>query len=122
MDIGFFRLAKKASFSSDHRCRIGAVLVDKRPFISGYNKIKSHTKYAIPGVDLKVSIHAEIACLIGTKKDVSGCSIYVYREDANGEIANSRPCEDCLEELKKAGIRKIFYTTRELPNFRQESI
>lgn len=122
MSIGFYRLAKQASLLSDLRCKVGAVIVSKRPLISGYNKLKSHTKFAIPGVHKKISIHAEIACLIGMKGEVDGYSIYTYREDSNGIISNSRPCEQCLDELKKSGIKKIYYTSKEHPHFREETI
>lgn len=120
----FFRLARDASLLSSHdRSKVGAVLVNKRPMVFGFNKFKSHTKYANPNIHLKISVHAEIDCLIGVKdRDVKGWSVYVYREDCNGNVANSRPCEQCLAELKKKGIRKIYYTTRIFPYWNMEYI
>lgn len=120
----YFRLARDASLLSAHnRCRVGAVLVNKRPVVVGFNKHKSHTKYANPEVHVKLSVHAEIDCIIEAKdKNIKGWSVYVYREDCNGNIANSRPCIDCLTELKSRGIRKIYYTTKQSPYWKMEYI
>lgn len=121
---GFFRLAKEASYLSPHpRCKVGAVLVNKKPISVGYNKTKSHTKFANPEIHEKISIHAEMSCLLPViRKDIRGYDIYVYREDCDGNIANSRPCEQCLDELKKRGIRRIFYTIKFHPFFRFEYV
>jgi len=120
----FFRLARDASLlSSSRRTKVGAVLVNKRPVVFGFNKFKSHTKYANPEIHAKISVHAEIDCIIEAKdKDIRGWSVYVYREDCNGAVANSRPCEDCLTELKKRGIRKIYFTTKTFPFWNMEYI
>lgn len=120
----FFRLARNSSLLSSHdRSKVGAVLVNKRPMVFGFNKFKSHTKYANPSFHDKISVHAEIACLIESKdKNLEGWSIYVYREDCHGEVANSRPCDDCMVQLKKRGIKKIYYTTRVFPHWNMEYI
>jgi len=120
----FFRLARDASLLSSHdRSKVGAVLVNKRPVVFGFNKFKSHTKYANPEIHTKISVHAEIDCIIEVKdKDLKGWSIYVYREDCHGNVANSRPCEQCLTELKIRGIRKIYYTTKKFPYWNMEYI
>lgn len=117
-----FRLAKKASILSEYRIKVGAVLVDKKPICSGYNKLKTHPRFANPESNIKLSIHAEIACLLKMKfKDTSGLTVYVYRE-SNGHPAMSRPCKDCMNELRLAGIKKIFYSVSSFPYYKVEAL
>ena len=39
--------------------------------------------------------------------------IYVVRIRADGSLAMSRPCMDCLAALKRVGIRRIYYSTNQ---------
>jgi len=48
MLTSYFRIAKRASKRSDNKIKVGAVLVKKKPISSGFNKDKTHTKYANP--------------------------------------------------------------------------
>ena len=101
-DIVPFKYAKDESKNSDYRIKVGAVLVVGKNMIRGFNKIKSHPRYANPEMHRKISIHAEIDCILKSRDyDIDGSSIYVYRETRDGDIANSRPCVACLKELKK---------------------
>lgn len=114
----YFDLAKSTATNSTHisTC-IGAVIVNGNYVVAkSSNHRKSHTvqhrydrktnyysKYA--------NIHAEIGALIKSgRKDVSGCEIYVYREDAHKNLASSRPCCSCMQAIKDSGIKHIFYT------------
>lgn len=57
-------------------------------------------------------IHSEIRALIGlSHEETRGASIYVYRETLNGDIAKSKPCEICKNELLRAGIKNVYYTS-----------
>lgn len=119
----YFKLARNESFKSTYRIKVGAVIVSKKPICKGHNSLKTHTRFANPESNIKLSIHAEISCLIQKKfENITGMSIYVYREDNNGLPAMSRPCEHCLKELKIVGIRKIFYSTPIFPYFKMEKI
>lgn len=121
--IQFFRIAKRVSKQSSYKIKIGAVLVDKRPLSSGFNKLKTHPMFAVPGVHTKLSLHAEISCIMGARgKDIRGASIYVYREDKLGNPRMSKPCSSCMESLKKAGIKKCFYSTDKYPYYECEII
>lgn len=119
---GYFRIAKRIALHSEYRIQMGAVLVGKRPICSGFNKLKSHPTYANPEKHIKISIHAEIDCILKAKKDIRGSDIYVYREYRNGIPAIARPCENCILELRKAGIRKIFYSVSEFPYWKSETL
>jgi deoxycytidylate deaminase len=77
----------------------------------GANLVKTHPIYA--NGDRWLSIHAEIKALISAETSVVGCDIYVYRATANDELAMARPCNECLKVLADAGIKRVYYTTRE---------
>ncbi len=120
LGIGFFRLAKKESKKSTHNIRVGAVLSNNRPITFGHNKIKSHTKFANPSQHLKISIHAEIDCIIKSKSNKDGDTIWVWREDLEGKPKLSRPCSDCMKSLREFGIKKVYYTVEHFPYWKGE--
>jgi|TARA_B100001564_G_scaffold354849_1_gene366137 deoxycytidylate deaminase len=73
------------------------------PISYGSNK-KNHRGY---------SIHAEVNALNKLKRQKSGAEgadIYVYRFLANGDYGLAKPCPDCMKEIKKSGIKRIFYS------------
>lgn len=112
MKTVFFKLAKKVSFQSPSRCKVGAVVVNRNNAISvGYNNMsKTHPK--APGK--YKFLHAEIKALLGLSYDETrGSDIYVYRETLNGQIAKSKPCPVCHSALQEAGIKNIYYTSEE---------
>lgn len=105
----FFDLAKKlAKLSNHHSYKHGCVIVDKDKIVSvGTNLLKTHPKSNHPWN----MVHAELAAILDHKFiDLKGCHAYVYRENLNGVIGNSKPCKYCEAVLKEAGIKKVFYT------------
>lgn len=120
-DRAFFNSARAVSRLSDHRYKLGCVVVDRHRIISsGFNsRTKCHRVQAILdeeffGQITRGSEHAEVAALlplIRRKADLSGATVYVYREDRSGRIALARPCPRCMSLLLRLGIRKIKYTT-----------
>jgi len=59
------------------------------------------------------SIHAEanaLRNLIRQKNSGEGADIFIYRLLANGNYGLARPCEDCMEYISKAGIKRIWYS------------
>ena len=109
MKVKFFQIAKAASKHSDHPAhQLGAVIVKGNKIISvGFNKNKTHTK----SNHAWKRLHAELCAIIKAKQDLTGSSIYVYRETKNGNLGLSRPCPSCMEAIQEAGINKIYYTT-----------
>ena len=110
MNERYFELAKKQSLKSNHHTfNIGAVIVKKNHVVSfGYNILKTH-----PRSNKKFkSIHAEFMAINNARNEESlkNAEIYVYRENALNNLALSKPCFDCLELIKRCGIRKINYT------------
>lgn len=120
-DKSFFKAAQSMSMLSDHRCRIGCVIVDKHRIISsGHNSdTKCHPIQA--QIDTKHfncfcegKLHAETSAIIPLLKygeDYSRAILYTYRESRNGLLANSRPCSRCMKLIKELGITRIKYTT-----------
>jgi hypothetical protein len=45
------------------------------------------------------------------RKKLSKTDILVFRKCENGRIKNSRPCSECLETMKKLGIRRVYYSS-----------
>lgn len=111
----YFRLAKLAKEHSNHRYQIGSVIVKRRPISIGFNYQKSHPIYS----DGKTyfSVHAEISAVIKAKRDISGSTIYIYRENSDGSPALARPCDECLKLLIEFNVKKIIFTIPESPYY-----
>jgi len=111
LKTGYFHLARLAARSSNHKdYHIGAVISNKHPISHGHNIVRTHPIFA----DGKrwYTIHAEMhAILCAETIEIPGCSVYVYRETANGDLALAKPCDECLAVLIEVGIKNIFYTT-----------
>lgn len=61
------------------------------------------------------SIHAEIDALRSLrsqKKRANGASILIARFHKNGDFGMAKPCANCIEVLKMAGIKKVAWTTK----------
>ena len=120
---GYFKLARNVSKLSDHKVKVGAVIVNKKPVSACSNKAKTHPTYANPDKGRIGSLHAEIRCLINCEReDLTGAIIYVYREVKGGRPALARPCSACLGYLKEAGVKKMIYTINEYPYYQTERL
>lgn len=111
-------LALSISKMSDFpRIKIGALIVKNGGLVCvGFNRKKSHPvqkKYNIHrGFDSepKDYIHAEISAIVKAKNvDLRGSSIYISRNNVNGDMAMCRPCKACMEAIRESGISKVFY-------------
>ena len=113
-------IAQKASALSDfERIKIGAVIVKKNKLISiGVNSKKTHPiqkRYNDATLDYYKTpcVHAEIAAIINARdEDLRGATIYVYRDDRRGAIAEAKPCLSCSAAIRDAGISTCFYSSR----------
>jgi len=107
MNIRFFEIAKLAAIKSEHRIKIGAVLVKNgKPVAIGFNKVgKTHPK-------AEWFIHAELDCVLETKHtNWKNTTLYVYRTNRLDQVLNCKPCHNCQEVLKLFGVKKVYYTT-----------
>lgn len=116
-----FGAAKAVSELSNHRCKIGAVVVLKHRIVSSacnsdcktHPLQKRYNRYRFPE-DTQHKCHAELLALVPLIKDgvdLSNASIFTYRQHKNGSLACARPCKSCMQLIKDCGIKKIFYTT-----------
>ncbi len=120
----FFLKAKLQAKKSNMKEKVGAVIVVGKSILSGYNQPKTHPEFANPNIHLRSSLHAELACLVGSKRGFAfdKARIFVYRETADGNPAMARPCEQCMKVLKELKIGEIYYTTKEFPYWEREEI
>ena len=99
------KVAAEEAAKSSYHYKMGAVIFKQGKVISkGYND----TKRGFSGYRgyWEGSLHAEIAALVKSRTDVSGCSILVHRRYSG----DSHPCNSCMAALKSAGIKNIFYS------------
>lgn len=99
-------LARVMSYHSEHpKYKMGAVISYKGTVVGvGFNKCKTHPR------SKSYTIHAELSAIINSKGDCLGCDIYVFRGKYNGGYAMAHPCRACMELIREAGIRTIYYT------------
>lgn len=112
------KLAKKLSFKSNSRVRIGSVLIKGKSVIGvGFNKIwKTHPLMSSRNPHKK--LHAELDSILGIDRHLLiGSTIYVYRQLRDGTLGLCRPCVDCQAILKEAGVYKGYYTDPKENNF-----
>ena len=117
----FFKVAQSLSSMSDHRVKIGCVVVNKHRIISSGHNSNSKCHAVQAQLDMKHfnctcsgKVHAETSALIPLLKsneDFSRATLYTYREYKDGQLAMSRPCPRCMELIKRVGISTIKYTT-----------
>lgn len=95
----------------DYKFRLGAVIVKNGVTLgSGVNMITDHPNFKMLPKNQK-AIHAEVAAIKACgKANLNGATIYVARVTADGAQAMSKPCAACQEELKRRGIKKVYYT------------
>jgi|SRR5690349_2744616 len=120
-----FRLAKRISEKSNMNPKVGAVLHLDKQTLTGYNKEKTHPKFANPEKHIRKSLHAELDCLSKCEvfPDVmADWEIYVYRE-VHGKPAMARPCNHCMKFIRESGIiSRIYYTIPHEPFWESEEI
>lgn len=122
----FFKLAESVAEQSTYpRVHIGAVIANgKRVLSTGSNQWRTHTrqkKYATYRYkcqecarDEVGRIHAEMDAIIKAgKTNLHGSSIFVFRKDMKGILADCKPCGACMKAIKDAGIKRVFYTSRD---------
>lgn len=107
--IRFFDMARKLSKKSEYSHQLGAVVAKKNKVLGlGFNKpYKTHPR----SNNRFKTTHAELDAILGlSAEELTGATIYVYRETKDGSPANSKPCQYCQMLIKKAGIKKVCYT------------
>jgi deoxycytidylate deaminase len=108
--------AIKAARKSPHRIKVGAVIFKRNRIISiGTNHPLKAARHLHPRYQRwKGSIHAEVDAILKAKTDLKRCNILVVRINRFGEIRNSKPCDQCFSYIRAVGIKKVYFTNREL--------
>ncbi len=98
------KVAEKSCVNQKH----SAVLIKNGKIINyGYNKYCSFAK--------KSTIHAEMDALMTLRKkykkhQLKNMDIVIIRiSSKNNELKNSRPCNGCIDILKKSYIRRVYF-------------
>lgn len=103
--------------ANHRRHEVTAFIYDKRGRLLSMGKnsyVKTHPMQAehasAVGRPLQVFMHAEIAAIIKCKDIDKAHSIEIFRFDAAGRPANSKPCPICKRALSFTQIKKISHT------------
>lgn len=120
-DRSYFKTAATVSEQSDHRCRIGCVVVNSHHIIStGHNSATDEHGFQVRlnkkffNVETGGPKHAEIDALlplIRQRVDLTNATLYIYRKNGLNHLAMSRPCPRCMSVIKQCGIKRLKYTT-----------
>ncbi len=82
--------------------------------VYAFGKNRYFDRVYVKRANIKFTIHAEIDTIMQMPKhELKGMDILIIRVRANGSLGDSRPCNTCVEKLKKAGIRRAYYSTQD---------
>ncbi len=100
-----YKTAQKAQSDFKH----GAIIYDKNTIIAkGFNiPRKSHPQ----GSGIFSSVHAEVMAILNavkTRKDLSKLEILIIRINKRNQFLLSKPCEDCMNLIKRLGLNPIW--------------
>lgn len=112
-DENFLNIARLLASHSEERKKHGAVIVKSGRVVgTGFNKFKNHPSNIEPElIKTRCSRHAEQVAIHQAGSHTRGAIIYVARINNHGYDRNSKPCYVCSARIKKAGIKKVIYTT-----------
>lgn len=109
-------LLKKIASSSNIYYKHAAALIDgDRIYSAGANQyVKTMQVRLKNSNEIQThfrTIHAEISVFLKVPKKIAkGLDILVIRINKNFALKNSRPCNHCIDKLRKIGIRKVYYS------------
>ena len=115
--MNFVRIALKHARKSQHNFQLAALLVKSGRILSvGFNSTKTSPcllKLHKPRPINK--LHAEQCALNRCGlEETQGASLYIARiSKSRKEGGMAKPCSMCMELIRRAGIKKIYYTTDE---------
>jgi deoxycytidylate deaminase len=109
--IESINILKKKAQNSDLQFKHSACLIKGNKICAiGINK---YIKDIIINDNIKgkTTIHAEIDAIINSNsKNMKGIDILIIRLGQSNNLQNSRPCNSCIEKMRKKGIRKAYYS------------
>ena len=111
-DTYFLGMARTMAESSNERKRHGAIVVKNGNIVGmGFNRFRNDPDKVSPEhIKSDCSYHAEIIALRMAGDKTSGATLYVARVNNVGLDRNSKPCHNCEQAIKVAGIKRVVYT------------
>lgn len=103
-DFSWIDRAIRAARKSEHRVRVGAVLISGSHIVYSYNRIRNSPDISY----VHATVHAEMGAIRRHPKTRGG-TIYVARLGSQGRLLPSFPCSRCFPEIVQAGIRRIVW-------------
>ena len=102
-------LAEEVLNSTNQRWRVLAILCNKKVVSIALNNLEK-THPSMKDFNPKRRTHAEIRCIRKTPKTkLMNSVMYVWRINRKGVICASRPCKICETNIRKAGIKRVFF-------------
>lgn len=115
-DHSRLKQASRIAAESDvHKYKLGAVIErGGRVLAVGVNSYRTYGRHYRETDDFPPrsvwTYHAEEAALKAVGMEANGATLYVSRVNKRGDVRMAKPCKDCMELIKKAGIKRIVYT------------
>lgn len=107
----YINKAISESYKSNCTHRHGSIIVDENTgkiIAKGYNRMTNNQKHLL-------SVHAEMDALRkikGFHNKYNNLSMYIIRFDSK-ELKYSKPCLNCACNIKRFGIRRIYFSFHE---------
>ena len=92
-------LASNSTMKHRHAC---AIIKNDKLFSVGVNKYLNIKQ-------CKISLHSEIDAMASCK-NLKGKDILIIRYSSDNKLRMSKPCVNCLKQIKKNGIKKVYYS------------
>ena len=110
-DIKFLKLAQNIAKDSLMPKKHCAIIIKGKSIVSiGINSKRTHPEMFSRDKD-RIFLHAEVDAIMSSQyKNIKGSTMYVSRHSIAGKHI-SKPCDICMDVIKKSGIKKILYTT-----------
>lgn len=111
-DEYWLSLARKVATYSKERKRHGCVIVRSGKIVGfGSNKFRNNPdQVSSEHIKTGCSYHAEVVALRMAGAKAAGATLYVARINIDGLDRNSKPCHNCNNAIKVAGIKRVVYT------------
>lgn len=107
-DRNYYFNASKLAKLSDYTTRVGAIAAHNGKVLAGaFNTIRNDIPNAPYGT---ATYHAEWNCVsMVSPRLLNRITLYVARIDKLGKRVASRPCNRCVVDLLKFGVKEIVY-------------
>jgi len=103
-DFNWIDRAIKVARKSEHRVRVGTVLIAGSRIVYACNRIRNSPDISY----VHATVHAEMGAIRRHPK-ARGGTIYVARLGSQGRLLPSFPCSRCFPEIVNADIRRIVW-------------